>query len=210
MEKNHNRERLLDAALSLMSDKGYLGATTREIAREAGVTELTLFRHFRSKENLLAEVLNRYSFLPELEDMLPELEVLPYPDAMREIGRRFLRTLQRRKSLVRIMNMEVNRYPQKIRKLHGEFIDRLIALLADYLTVLQERGVLRPFPADVGARAFLGMLFAYFREEEIIRGKPLRKGRLDETVDAFTDLFVHGTLCDGKRAGMRPRGRRRR
>ena len=52
MKKNTTKQRLLDATLKLISEKGYLGSTTREIAQEAGVTELTLFRHFGTKEKL--------------------------------------------------------------------------------------------------------------------------------------------------------------
>ena len=53
------KEKILTAAMSLVSEKGYLGATTREIAHDAGVTELTLFRHFGSKEKLFEEVLGK-------------------------------------------------------------------------------------------------------------------------------------------------------
>lgn len=49
---DQTRNRLLSAAVNLLCRKGYRGATTREIAQEAGVTEVTLYRHFRSKEEL--------------------------------------------------------------------------------------------------------------------------------------------------------------
>ena len=49
--------RLLEAATRVFARSGLEGATTREIAREAGVNEVTLFRHFQSKENLLSAVL---------------------------------------------------------------------------------------------------------------------------------------------------------
>jgi AcrR family transcriptional regulator len=58
---------ILDAALRLFSQKGFLGATTRQIAREAGVAEVTLFRRFGSKEELFAEVIRGYSFLPAMK-----------------------------------------------------------------------------------------------------------------------------------------------
>ena len=45
--------RLIDAAGELLVERGYRGATTREIAQRAGVTEMTLFRHFTSKEALM-------------------------------------------------------------------------------------------------------------------------------------------------------------
>ncbi|MGE5799532.1 MAG: helix-turn-helix domain-containing protein, partial [Syntrophaceae bacterium] len=46
MSSEQTREKILDASLRLFSDKGFLGATTRGIARRAGVAEVTLFRHF--------------------------------------------------------------------------------------------------------------------------------------------------------------------
>ena len=51
------REQLLQAALRVYSTAGTRGATTRRIAREAGVNEVTLFRQFGSKEALLRDAL---------------------------------------------------------------------------------------------------------------------------------------------------------
>ena len=50
------RRRLLSAAAVVYGREGLNGATTRAIADEAGVNEVTLFRHFHSKERLLAAV----------------------------------------------------------------------------------------------------------------------------------------------------------
>ncbi|HVZ63365.1 MAG TPA: TetR/AcrR family transcriptional regulator [Lacunisphaera sp.] len=50
------RERLLQAAAVVFARDGLAGATTRAIAQEAGVNEVTLFRHFQSKDRLLAAV----------------------------------------------------------------------------------------------------------------------------------------------------------
>jgi AcrR family transcriptional regulator len=51
------RERLLHAALRVFEEAGSRGATTRRIAAEAGVNEITLFRHFGSKATLISEAL---------------------------------------------------------------------------------------------------------------------------------------------------------
>jgi AcrR family transcriptional regulator len=52
-------ERLLEAATRIFARDGLSGATTREIARAAGVNEVTLFRHFHTKENLVSAVAER-------------------------------------------------------------------------------------------------------------------------------------------------------
>ena len=43
------REALLKSATKVFAEVGSRGATTRRIAQEAGVNEVTLFRHFQSK-----------------------------------------------------------------------------------------------------------------------------------------------------------------
>jgi AcrR family transcriptional regulator len=49
------RTLLLDAARALFAAKGYAGATTRDIALEAGVSEALLFRHFGTKAHLFEQ-----------------------------------------------------------------------------------------------------------------------------------------------------------
>ena len=46
------REAIVRAALRVFTATSYAGATTAEIAREAGVTEPVLYRHFASKRDL--------------------------------------------------------------------------------------------------------------------------------------------------------------
>ncbi len=53
-----NREKLLQAAGRIYAEAGFRGATTRRIADEAGVNEVTLFRLFGSKAQLIAEALS--------------------------------------------------------------------------------------------------------------------------------------------------------
>ncbi len=50
---------ILDAALEVIVQRGYTGATTREIAAAAGINEVTLFRRFGSKDKLLRAVVEQ-------------------------------------------------------------------------------------------------------------------------------------------------------
>ncbi len=194
MKKYKTTEKLLEATLRLISEKGYLGATTREIALEAGVTELTLFRHFGSKERLFEEVLKRYTFLPKLKELLPGLEGLPYDEALKVLGIRFFETLKERKSMVKIMLSEMNIYPDKVRTVYNGFLDELIKTLAGYLSSLQRRGILRAFSPKIAARAFLGMIFSYFMAEEIIGGRNITKKEIEKMIEEFVNITAHGTL----------------
>ena len=57
-----SRERILEAAARVYAMHGFRGATTRLIANEAGVNEVTLFRSFGSKGALLEAVLEQNDF----------------------------------------------------------------------------------------------------------------------------------------------------
>ncbi len=52
MAAPERRAALLDCALKVFTQRSYRGTTTAEIAREAGVTEPILYRHFASKRDL--------------------------------------------------------------------------------------------------------------------------------------------------------------
>ena len=59
-----NRERILEAAARVYAEYGFRGATTRRIATEAGVNEVTLFRTFGSKAALIDEAVRSHSAEP--------------------------------------------------------------------------------------------------------------------------------------------------
>lgn len=51
------KQQILDAAARLFAERGFARTSTSQLAREAGVAEGTIFRHFRSKEEILLELL---------------------------------------------------------------------------------------------------------------------------------------------------------
>ncbi len=194
MKKKETKQKLLEATLKLISEKGYLGATTREISREAGVTELTLFRHFGTKERLFEELLNSYTFLPRLKELLPELDTIAYEEALTLVATKFLMTLKERKPMMKILSSEIHVYPEKIRTMYVAFLDEVRSTLASYFISLQKNGVLRKVSPEIAARAFLGMLFNYFRTEEIMKDNGMTKKRMEQNVQEFVSIFVHGTV----------------
>ena len=72
-------QKIIDAAMALVRDKGYVATTTKEIARLAGVNECTLFRKFESKKDIVIQGANqsgrRADVVPEIfENVMWELE----------------------------------------------------------------------------------------------------------------------------------------
>lgn len=193
MKTADTRNRILEAGLWLFSRKGYLGATTREIAKRAGVAEVTLFRYFPSKEKLFEEMILTYSFLPALRGLVVEVKGMEYRDALSEIARRFLERLHERRDLIRIMHLEMYHYPSKVKIVYHNFIDEMVRILASYFRALQEKGVLKEFSANIGARAFLGMLFSYFNAQQILLKKSMGREEKERIISGFVEIFIGGT-----------------
>ncbi len=53
------RDRMLDTALELFSEHGYLGVRVEDIAKRSGVSRATFYKHFSEREQILAELFER-------------------------------------------------------------------------------------------------------------------------------------------------------
>jgi AcrR family transcriptional regulator len=58
MAAEDRRQQILDVAVKLFSQKGFRGTTTKEIALAAGVNEAIIFRHFATKSDLYAAIID--------------------------------------------------------------------------------------------------------------------------------------------------------
>ena len=172
---SETKEKLINAALKLISQKGYLGTTTREIARTAGVTELTLFRRFGSKQRLFEELLARHMFLPALRELLPGLGSLSYEEALRTVATRVPAEPQGAKAHGQDHPLRDQPLPGKnqegLSPVHRRDHSRPRALFPGP----PEKGPAQGFAPELAARAFMGMLFSYFRTEEIMKGAAITK-----------------------------------
>jgi AcrR family transcriptional regulator len=57
----HRRERVILTAIEIIDELGIQGLSTREIAKRQGISEGTLFRHFRTKNDIVLAVLDYFS-----------------------------------------------------------------------------------------------------------------------------------------------------
>ncbi|MEV4707873.1 TetR/AcrR family transcriptional regulator [Actinoplanes sp. NPDC049316] len=58
-QRNRARDLLLDTALSLFVEKGYIGVRVGDIAKAAGISRATFYKHFSEREEILAELFAR-------------------------------------------------------------------------------------------------------------------------------------------------------
>ena len=99
-------ERILDAAEALFAERGYAGATLRDVAAEVGVRTPSLYNHFPSKESLYAAVLER-GISPVLDVLTEVVETRDRSDRdVRQIVERTMRLVGKRPNLPRLIQHE--------------------------------------------------------------------------------------------------------
>jgi len=158
---NPTRQRLLDAAFRVCSERGLHGATTREIAVTAKVNEVTLFRHFGSKEKLIAALFQRVvAAQAELfNETVPDAN-----DLQRDLNRyahRYNDLLTSNEALIRTLIGEARRHPEEARQIICEAARPMRERLIHYLRAAQKAGLVRPnLDLAPAIDAFTGMLLA--------------------------------------------------
>jgi AcrR family transcriptional regulator len=151
------KDQLLEAALQAYAESGYHGATTRRIAAAAGVNEITLFRHFGSKDVLLREALRRCQ--AEGTIPLPETPQDPLQE-LTDWSRSHLLHLHQRAALIRTCLGEFAERPELVTPEISCPVQATLAL-ADYLERLKERGLaVESVDSRAAASMLLGALFA--------------------------------------------------
>jgi AcrR family transcriptional regulator len=152
------RTQLLQAAATTYARHGYLGSTTRRIAEEAGVNEVTIFRHFGSKDALLQEAIATCGGAPQLPD-LPEVPRQP-AEELAAWGATVLERICTMRTLIRRCVSEQEEHPH-FKACGNDISLRLSATLRRYLAGLHEHGMGDgEFDVRTAAAMFMGALFA--------------------------------------------------
>jgi len=186
-------QRILQAAAQVFSEKGYAGATTHAIAAAAGVNEVTLFRHFGSKKNLLMAVIDRFSALPGLEAALESQLTGDYREDLLRLGSHFVATMRERRAVVLMMLCEAERLPE-VGEVIAQVPHQQRRLLGEYLRQQMERGVVRDLDLELATQVFFGMFFAYSISQTLLAGTPISELPPEAVVAQFVDIFVRGTV----------------
>ncbi len=97
------REKIMEAARDLFEQKGFAAATTKEIAAQAGVSEVTLFRHFESKRSLFNETLHSCLHPYTVEDYLKHSVTYDLRTDLKHIGYDLLNTYKKNAPLIRMV-----------------------------------------------------------------------------------------------------------
>src|SRR5690242_6741502 len=212
MAGEERRDQLLRVAMTLFSNHGFRGTTTKEIAHAAGVSEAMVFRHFATKEDLYAAILDSKacsgggSFEPALmaADSIKRkddrgvfeslaLVALDYHDQDPEFQRLLLHSALEKHKLAQMF--------------FDEFVLKVYQFLGGYIRERQRDGALIDIDPAIVVRCFIGMVMHHSLNNNLWDPKHRLLDISNEAAAKhFTDILLNGiTTSSTKRTGKRTR-----
>ncbi len=188
IQAEERRLQILDTALEIFAAKGFNGTSIKDIAEAVGISQGLLYYHFTSKEKLFMSTLESHTFLPEFRRILSESDNLPSVSEMKEIAFSFIKTLERRESLVRLIMHDVAFNPA-VSDAWSLFLREVVALLQKYIDRCIESGELRPHNSEVTARSILANTIMFHITRDVFKSTDLT---VREYVEGFLDTIIKG------------------
>lgn len=182
---NETSKKIMKVALKLFSEQGYYPTTTKQIAEEAGVNELTIFRHFGSKSNLFQVTTEYYVIDSKIDSILKNTEDLNFEEAMFIITNRIYKLL--------IQNTKLYKVQMKLSDNERDFVKlklsrKLISILKDYFKELKENNKIKGEPEIMAVTLINSLLGAF--TIEILGDYTVSNIKWEELVEEHTKQFV--------------------
>jgi AcrR family transcriptional regulator len=213
MAAEDRREQIIEVAVRLFSQKGFRGATTKEIASAAGVNEAIIFRHFATKSDLYAAIIDRKANsagMKALRNALAEaMEQSDDRQVFETLAFHVLEFHEHDDTAMRLLLYSALEGHELAEMITRNYILRTHQQLAEYVKKRMADGVFRRVDPMVAVRGFMGMVIGHVMNKKffLCPGGPMTLNMTSrQAAAAFTDLFLASMTnrdYDGGRARRR-------
>ncbi len=212
MAAEDRREQIIDVAIRLFSQKGFRGTTTKEIALAAGVNEAIIFRHFATKSELYAAIIDRKANPPDgqsLEQMLEEaFGAGDDRHVFESIAFNILEFHERDDTAMRLLLYSALEGHELAEMIVRNHISKVHRRLADYVKKRIAEGAFRRVDPMTSVRGFIGMVISHVMQKKFFQHAlevPLNPNNR-QVAASFTDLFL-ASLTNAEFESQRTRRR---
>ena len=181
-------DRILDAARDLFYEHGYYATSTRVIAQSAGVNEVTLFRHFGKKEDLLKAIIKMdYSMIDTFRDFIfPEEESSDLKEDLTRILNVYHNYLEKNLKIITII------WEQNMRKFDHHFLpypEKGYELLISYFKKMEKENRIRSVDFQLLIEQVISTMIGHFKIRQRFGNTILQKDNI-EFINGQVDILV--------------------
>ncbi|MFN2499672.1 MAG: TetR/AcrR family transcriptional regulator [Pyrinomonadaceae bacterium] len=197
MSAEERRLQILRVAVSLFSQRGFVGTTTKEIAQAAGVSEAMVFRHYANKQELYSAILDHKACSGD--SMNPEAmvaEALKEKDDRAVFERLALGALEHHEcdpEFQRLLLHSALEGHELAQMFFEKFVRRVYELLGNYIAERQRDGAMVAMDPAIAVRAFIGMIIHHSLNNNLWDPqRHLLKISNQDAAKHFSDILLNG------------------
>lgn len=194
--KTEKQLKILEAATEIFSEKGFAATSTSEIAKRAGVAEGTIFKHYKTKKDLLLSIAGPIvvklvtPFL--LKDFVKTIEI-PYERAeefFQALAKDRMKFVREHVQIIKILIHEAPFQPELLEQLKSLSSEIVLHKIEEAVIHFQEKGQLVQAPPwriiRTGASMMLGMILTHVM---LVPDFPFDE---DEEIERTLELLMYG------------------
>lgn len=189
------RAQIMDIALTLFAEKGFVATRTHEIAAAAGISETLIFLHFKTKDELIrAALATLFHSHPVSGELMKQLKKTD-DDAgfFRTLALHFVKHNREDPRIMRLAifsSIEDGHFWELTRS--DKTGPLMITLITDYIQKRIDEGIFVKTDAAIAARLFVDAVFMHIADKSTaITGPPLPYSD-EKVVETLVDIFLGG------------------
>lgn len=188
--------KILRAAIETFSEKGYAATSTSEIAQKAGVAEGTIFRHYKTKKDLLisivAPMMTKLIAPFVLKDFHKVIES-PYPkfeDFLRAVLLNRLEFARKNLPILKILLQEIPFHPELQEQFKEHVAKKVLERLIKVVKHFQAEGQLIQIPPLSLIRHTMSPIFGFILFRFLIA--PEADWNEEQEIEMTIEFIMHG------------------
>jgi AcrR family transcriptional regulator len=154
-ELTPKQAKILESAIEIFSEKGYAATSTSEIAKKAGVAEGTIFRHYKTKKDLLLSivtpVITKFAvpfFATHFVNQVFDEQPSDYQVLLKKIIWNRYEFAKKNVPLLKIILQEVAFHPEIQKSYQEVFVKKVFPKFDEVIRANQSEGKLVDFPTN--------------------------------------------------------------
>jgi AcrR family transcriptional regulator len=204
-DEEPTRDRLINAAVRLLSRPGGGLISIEAIAAEAGLTKGAIYHHFADRAELLREVAHRVSPVGEMRAEIEAAAQLDARAGLIAMAQAYYAAMRTRADLVRNLVANSSQDPELARVVMAEIVGQGTPFIVAWIGLQVSKGNLRPIDPSLLMQGLFGPVFLLIVLGPAVFDELARIGihPAIDNVEAYVDLLLRGAAQpDGKPGGL--------
>lgn len=190
---DERRRLIIESAAKLFSQHGFGGTTTREIARAVGVSEATVFKHFSTKEQLYAAIIEAKAQTQQVLGVIgPLAEARDDAALLRTLATELIERTQTDPTLMRLMFFSALEGHALADLFFRRRVETMDVFLGRYIADRIAAGAFRSADPTQMAWNFIGMVTFHVLLHELFGQKPPPHLTRERAVEEMVTTFLEG------------------